>query len=313
MNMGRAGLLIVALATSACRSAFAAGQLPATGTVVPIARFREGPTAYSTYSGITDSLRALIRDSVAWRALWQRVNRPFIPEPTLPQVDFHRDMVVVAALGARSTGGYDVVIEGADQDAAAGGIEVAVRRTAPAAGCPVAAVVTQPVDLAKIPASDQPVRFRERSITIPCGTGCVTKDTVRRAHVLPALGLHVGTPQKASLALGVVLGEDWQENGRDHSRNVALFAEPGLSAGRASLAYVRHGYGSFGSGFGIAATLLRTWKDPWTVSSNMSFVGLEALVWPVVFVGPRIGVFHSVSGTPTPNRWFVGVDFGFGV
>jgi len=134
-----------------------------------------------------------------------------------------------------------------------------------------------------------------------------------RLHVLPALGLHVGTPQKASVALGVVLGEDWQENGHDHSRSVALFAEPGLSAGRVSLAYVRHGHGGFGSGFGVAATVLRTWNDPWTVKSNMSFVGLEALIWPVVFVGPRIGVFHSVSGSPTPNRWFVGVDFGFGL
>src|SRR4051812_19511420 len=71
-------------------------------------------------------------------------------------------------------------------------------------------------------------------------------DTLPRTHILPGFGLHVGTPQKASVALGVVLGEDWQEHGQDRSRNVALFAEPGLGAGRASLAYVDHGYGSFG-------------------------------------------------------------------
>jgi hypothetical protein len=141
----------------------------------------------------------------------------------------------------------------------------------------------------------------------------VSEDTVRWTHVLPALGLRVGTPQKASVALGVVLGEDWQENGRDHSRNVALFAEPGVSAGRASVAYVRHGYGSFGSGVGLAATVLRTWNYPWAADSNMSFVGMEAILWPVVFIGPRIGVFHSVSGTPTPNRWLVSIDFGFGL
>ena len=70
------------------------------------------------------------------------------------------------------------------------------------------------------------------------------EDTVPRTHVLPAIGLRVGTPQKASIAAGVLLGEEWQSNGRDHSRNVALFAEPGLGAGRASLAYVDHGYGS---------------------------------------------------------------------
>src|SRR5438067_1203784 len=94
------------------------------------------------------------------------------------------------------------------------------------------------------------------------------EDTTRRMHVLPALGVHVGTPQKASVALGVVVGEDWQKDARDHSRNVAIFAEPGLSAGRASIAYVDHGFGSFGSGFGIAGTVLRTWNDPWSARDN---------------------------------------------
>src|SRR5947209_2536855 len=72
--------------------------------------------------------------------------------------------------------------------------------------------------------------------------GCSDEDTLRRPHIVPALGVRFGTPQKASAAIGVLLGEDWQKNGRDYSRNVALFAEPGLSAGRASLAYVSHGY-----------------------------------------------------------------------
>ncbi|HEX3868705.1 MAG TPA: hypothetical protein VHV78_18215, partial [Gemmatimonadaceae bacterium] len=74
---------------------------------------------------------------------------------------------------------------------------------------------------------------------------CDSTDTLRRTHVLPAVGVHVGIPQKASLALGVVLGEDWQVDGRDHTRNVALLGEGGLDAGRLSLAYLRHGYGSF--------------------------------------------------------------------
>jgi hypothetical protein len=137
-------------------------------------------------------------------------------------------------------------------------------------------------------------------------------DTTRRAHVLPALGIHVGTPQKASVALGVVLGEDWQTNGHDHSRNVALFAEPGLSAGRASLAYVDHGYGTFGSGFGVAATVLRTWKDPWTVKPNVTYVGADLILWPIVFMGPRIGLFRSIASPDISKKWFVSLDFGIG-
>lgn len=138
-------------------------------------------------------------------------------------------------------------------------------------------------------------------------------DTVSHVHLLPALGLRVGIPQKASAALGVIYGKDWQQDGRDRSRNMALFVEPGVSGGRASVAYLRHGYASFGSGFAIAGSVLRTWNDPWTVSDNMTFVGAEVIAWPIVFVGPRIGVFHIVSGRPTPNRWLLTIDFGLGL
>jgi hypothetical protein len=144
-----------------------------------------------------------------------------------------------------------------------------------------------------------------------CAT-CATEDTTHRTHVLPALGLRVGTPQKASFALGVVVGEDWQQNAHDHSRNIAIFAEPGLSAGRASLAYVDHGYGSFGSGFGVAGTVLRTWKDPWGAKDNLTYAGGELIFWPVVFIGPRVGLFRSISGGGG-GRWFASIDIGIGL
>lgn len=143
--------------------------------------------------------------------------------------------------------------------------------------------------------------------------GCATEDTIPRGHILPGLGVRVGTPQKASIALGVVLGEDWQKNGRDHSRNVAIFAEPGLGAGRASIAYLNHAFGNFGSGFGLAGTVLRTWKDPWTVKPNVTYVGGELIFWPILFAGPRIGLFRSIAGATTNKPWFVSFDFGIGL
>jgi hypothetical protein len=144
--------------------------------------------------------------------------------------------------------------------------------------------------------------------------GCVPEDTLPRTHIVPGFGLRVGAPQKASVALGVVLGEDWQSNGRDHSRNVGLFAEPGLSGGRASVAYISHGYGSFGSGFAIGPSVLRTWRDPWWARENVTYVGGEITVWPIVFVGPRVGLFRSVGTNDlSPKRWMVTFDFGFGL
>ena len=142
--------------------------------------------------------------------------------------------------------------------------------------------------------------------------GCDDDTTAVHMHVLPALGLHVGTPEKVSAAAGIVVGKDWYRNGRDHGRNLALYVEPGLSAGRASLSYVSHGFGTFGSGYAIGPSVLRTWNDPWTVKPNVTYVGGDLTVWPIIFTGPRIGIFRRVAGYD-PRRWFLSVDFGIGL
>jgi hypothetical protein len=127
-------------------------------------------------------------------------------------------------------------------------------------------------------------------------------------HVLPALGLRAGIPQKASAAVGIVAGKNYRERG--HTEDMALYIEPGLSAGRASLAYI-NGFGNMGSGFGIAATALRTWKDPINLLTNTTYAGAEVWVWPMFFSGPRIGVFRRITGPS--HGWFFTADFGFGL
>ncbi len=149
-----------------CRTATAAAQHDSTRGNIPVMRLRDGPSAFTTYSGLSDSALLVVRDSTAWQELWRRVNRPFIPTPPAPNVDFQQEMIVVAALGRRPTAGHDVVIEGAEQDSA--GIEIVVRRSEPAPGCPVAAAVTQPVDLARMRADRRAIRFRERQVVVPC-------------------------------------------------------------------------------------------------------------------------------------------------
>ena len=158
--------LLAAAVVMACQSAYASGQ-PRGGTTIPVVRLRPGDEAFSVFSGMNDSARVVVRDSVAWRRAWETIHRPFIPAPPIPRIDFNREMIVVAALGHRPTEGYGIIIEDATQDSA--GVEVGIRRTVPGAGCMTAAVVTQPVDVARLPASDQPVRFRERNVVAPCG------------------------------------------------------------------------------------------------------------------------------------------------
>ena len=149
-----------------CRAVNAEAQHDSARGNVPFTRLRDAPSAFTSYSGLSDSALMVVRDSSAWRDLWQRINRVFIPAPPAPVVDFQQEMIVVAALGRRPTAGHDIMIEGAEQDST--GIEIVVRRSEPAPGCPVAAAVTQPVDLARMRADRRAVRFRERQVVVPC-------------------------------------------------------------------------------------------------------------------------------------------------
>ena len=135
----------------------------------------------------------------------------------------------------------------------------------------------------------------------------VRTDTSRGLRILPALGLRAGTPQKVSVALGVIAGND-----RVFRRDaIALYVEPGIAAGRGTLAYV-NGFGNMGRGFGIGATALRTWKDPLTLQPNRTYAGGEIWIWPLFYVGPRVGLFRQVSG-PGTRGWYFTADFGIGL
>ncbi len=157
--------LVAALLTSRGAAAQTKGGSDR-GESVPVERLGGGEHAFSTFSGLSDSTRLVVRDSSVWRQLWNAINRPFVPPPPLPPIDFAREMIIVAALGARPTAGYDIVIESAVRDSS--GVEVDVRRSTPAVGCPVSAVMTQPVDLARVPIAPELPHFRERTVITPC-------------------------------------------------------------------------------------------------------------------------------------------------
>ena len=166
---GSRGLLVLILAVlvAGCHAASAATRNGFGVESLPVTRFRPDSVAFATFSGVTDSVRVVIRDSVQWREYWTRIHRPFIPPPRVPLVDFEREMVVLAALGRRPSLGYDIVIRSAARDSV--GIEVQLRRSNPGHGCMVGASVTEPLDLAKIPASSLHVRFTELITATPCG------------------------------------------------------------------------------------------------------------------------------------------------
>jgi hypothetical protein len=136
------------------------------GQPLAVERLRPESVSFTSQSGMTDSARVVIRTEAAWRETWQRVWQSVQPTPPVPQVDFQRDLLVVAGLGLRHTGGYGIVVDSAYRHA--DHVEVVIRKISPGRNCIVTMATTQPVDIARLPATQQPVRFRERSEVRNC-------------------------------------------------------------------------------------------------------------------------------------------------
>jgi hypothetical protein len=77
--------------------------------------------------------------------------------PALPPIDFGRDEVLLAAVGARSSTGYAVRIVSVSEERSR--IVVRVRETAPSLGDRTGARVTYPYLVAAIPQSPKQVHF----------------------------------------------------------------------------------------------------------------------------------------------------------
>jgi protease stability complex PrcB-like protein len=133
---------------------------------VPLTRFRPSDEPFLQFSGLADSVRTAIRDETTWRSYWEAMHRPFIPAPPVPDIDFTREMVLLAALGTRPSGGFSLHIDGVVQFPSR--LSVSVTRTVVGPGCVVAAVVTQPVDVVRVPVTSAPVVFAEQIVAADC-------------------------------------------------------------------------------------------------------------------------------------------------
>jgi len=131
-----------------------------------VVRLRAEPYSFTFYSGLVEPQRLVVRDPATWSQVWATIWRNQSPTPPLPDHDFARDMLVVVALGQRSTGGYSILIDSAE--ATSDGVTVLVRAVVPGAGCGVTLALTQPVDIARLPRTDATVKFRDRTVQQFC-------------------------------------------------------------------------------------------------------------------------------------------------
>lgn len=160
------GLLAILPVTLAAQQPRAGAAAHAPANAISLTYFGESSDGFTQFSGVSDSLRVVIRDVESWHRYWTTIHRPFIPPPPVPTVDFEREMVLLASLGTRASGGFAIRIEGAIADS--GRLVVQIRRSMPGTGCALPAVVTQPVDIARIPVSRAPIAFAERVERTDC-------------------------------------------------------------------------------------------------------------------------------------------------
>jgi hypothetical protein len=116
-------------------------------------------------SGFDEPVELVIRDQAKLESAWKTLFNG-IPGNAPPAVDLAKEMVILVALGGRSSGGYsaqvDAVTRGAD------GAVVRYTVTSPGAGCMTTQSLTSPVDVVRAPRIDGKVRFERREIVQAC-------------------------------------------------------------------------------------------------------------------------------------------------
>lgn len=111
-------------------------------------------------SGFTERQRLVISDTAAWTSAWQRIWSRHSPQPELPTVDFEREVVLLASMGQRNSGGY--VIELRNMTGLDNGIEVTVAEMSPDnTTCFVTAALSEPLVALRVPRPQGEVRFTE--------------------------------------------------------------------------------------------------------------------------------------------------------
>jgi hypothetical protein len=143
------------------------------GKPVPITllgpKLWEQRTPFAPNSAVEDKFRLAVRDRAAWLDVWKRLYQHIPsngPYPELPEVDFSREMLVVAAMGQQPTSGYSIIIDSAyERDDR---LEVVVKSVITVKCGGVYMMVTAPLDIVRLPKMERAVVFREIEVVPEC-------------------------------------------------------------------------------------------------------------------------------------------------
>lgn len=127
------------------------------GKIKPLPKFTTIERGY--YSGYKAEERLLVRTERTWKKVWNIHTRQRTPNPSLPVINFKKEMIIAVFRGERQTSGYQVEITGIEKKGSE--IVVTIKETSPQPGDIVMPILTQPYHIVKTKRSIRPVRFSE--------------------------------------------------------------------------------------------------------------------------------------------------------
>ena len=134
-------------------------------TPVPVTRLRPEPYSLTFHSGRPPE-RVVVRDTATWIEVWTAIWRGQSPAPSLPEVDFTREVVVVAVPGRGVTHVSNFLVDSAVRSR--DGVTVQLLTFTLGPGCFITAEIRNPVDVARLPRSRDDVAFAERVVVQAC-------------------------------------------------------------------------------------------------------------------------------------------------
>lgn len=133
-------------------------------------------------------------------------------------------------------------------------------------------------------------------LLLPATASAQRGDDSHGPRVVPAFGVHYGTPMRFSVSAGGAL--DLNDRG---SEGVIAVVEQGQHGSELSAGYYRM-LGRFGSGFSLRAAVLRTGGEPWNADPHTTYVGAETHVMVLLGVGARAGFMRRASQVSNGSR-----------
>jgi hypothetical protein len=104
--------------------------------------------AAENYSGVSKKKTLIITNQKDFEKTWSECYSIQIPQPKAPQINFEKEIVLVAFAGEFSSGGYKVELTNINKKRKT--INVNVINTTPGANCNVTSAMTQPFHMIKM-------------------------------------------------------------------------------------------------------------------------------------------------------------------